>query len=230
MKILYLITARAGSKGLPNKNIKPLHGKPLFLYSVDFALENMTKNDELCISTNDESLISIASNLNINIPFKRPDNLASDTANSTDVIHHAVDFYQNQGKIFDAVLLLQPTSPLRTKDDFKNLMKAFTDDCDMAVSVKISKENPYFSLFEEDEQGFLYKSKKGDFQRRQDCPEVYSYNGSMYLIRISSLKKSKLSEFKKIKKILMPEERSVDIDTMADWILAEYYLTKEKNE
>ena len=82
----------------------------------------------------------------------------------------------------------------------------------------------YFTLFEEDNNGFLYKSKKGDFERRQDCPKVYEFNGSMYLIKIESIKKYKIADFKNIKKIIMPNERSVDIDTIEDWILAEYYL------
>jgi N-acylneuraminate cytidylyltransferase len=97
----------------------------------------------------------------------------------------------------------------------------------MVVSVKIAKENPYFTLFENSSDGFIEKSKLGLFDRRQDTPEVYAFNGSMYLISVDSLKKSKLGDFKKIKKIIMPEERSVDIDTLADWSLAEFYFKNE---
>ncbi len=99
----------------------------------------------------------------------------------------------------------------------------------MVVSVKLAKENPYFTLFEENHEGFLNKSKVGNFERRQDCPEVYAFNGSMYLINIESIKKSRIAELKNIKKIIMPEERSVDIDTLADWTLAEFYLNKNEN-
>jgi N-acylneuraminate cytidylyltransferase len=227
MKILYLIPARAGSKGLPGKNTKKLGSKPLIEYSVDFALKNKNTGDELCISTNDDSVLAIASDLGIDVPFKRPEELASDTASSYDVIMHAIKYYEDNNKFFDLVLLLQPTSPFRNQQDFKNLIKSYDDEVEMVVSVKKSKENPYFTLFEENEFGFLDKSKKGDFQRRQDCPDVFAYNGSMYLIRLDALKNKKINEFKKIKKIIMPEERSVDIDTMADWILAEFYLNKQ---
>ena len=227
MKILYLIPARAGSKGLPGKNTKILGGKPLIVHSIDFALKNIKKGDELCISTNDKEVLEIASDLGIYVPFQRPDDLASDFATSSDVIMHAINYYADNDKYFDSVLLLQPTSPYRNQDDFENLIESYDNEVDMVVSVKKAKENPYFTLFEENEFGFLDKSKKGDFQRRQDCPDVFAFNGSMYLIRITTLKNNTFSEFKKIKKIIMPEERSIDIDTMADWILAEYYLNKQ---
>lgn len=227
MKILYLIPARAGSKGLPGKNTKILGEKPLIVHSIDFALKNIKKGDELCISTNDKEVLEIASDLGIYVPFQRPDDLASDFATSYDVIMHAINYYADNDKYFDSVLLLQPTSPNRNQDDFENMIESYDNEVDMVVSVKKAKENPYFTLFEENEFGFLDKSKKGDFQRRQDCPDVFAFNGSMYLIRVDALKKNTFSGFKKIKKIVMPEERSIDIDTMADWILAEYYLNKQ---
>jgi len=226
MNILYLIPARAGSKGLPGKNIKVLGDKPLILYSIEFAIKNMKYGDELCISTNDEGVLDILRKQGIKVPFKRPDVLASDTANSYDVIMHALEYYEQNNQYFDAVMLLQPTSPFRSQDDVDSIIKMFIEDVDMVVSVKNTKENPYFTLFEENEFGFLTKSKESDFQRRQDCPEVFAFNGSMYLMKVDTLKKTPISGFKKIKKIIMPEERSVDIDTMADWVMAEFYLNK----
>jgi CMP-N,N'-diacetyllegionaminic acid synthase len=226
MKILYLIPARKGSKGLPSKNTKLLGDKPLIEYSIDFALKNLKIEDELCISTNDEAVLAIANSKGIYIPFIRPEELANDNASSHDVIIHAINHYEKLNQIFDAVLLLQPTSPFRTQDDFTHLIKEYDDDTDMVVSVKLAKENPYFTLFEENKDGFLNRSKTGVFERRQDCPDVYAFNGSMYLINIKSIKKSRLTDLKNIKKIIMPEERSVDIDTLADWTLAEFYLSK----
>lgn len=226
MKILYLIPARAGSKGLPNKNIKLLGGKPLFMYSVDFAKAILKPEDKICISTNDTQLIEIAKQEKIEIQFQRPDFLASDTASTYDVMLHAIDFFDERGIFFDALFLLQPTSPFRNNQDFNNIISTYETGCDMAVSVCLAKENPYFSLFEETNDGYLHQSKQADFTRRQDAPNVYSYNGSMYLINIQELKKKKLNQFTRIKKVEMPKERSIDIDTMEDWILAEYYLTK----
>lgn len=229
MRILYLIPARKGSKGLPGKNTKLLGDKPLIEYSIDFALNNVKKDDALCISTNDETVIAIAESKGITIPFIRPEELANDSASSHDVIIHAINQYEKLNQTFDAVILLQPTSPFRIQDDFTNLIKEYSVDTDMVVSVKLAKENPYFTLFEENSEGFLNKSKIGNYERRQDCPEVYAFNGSMYLINIASIKKARISELKNIKKIIMPEERSVDIDTLADWTLAEFYLKNENS-
>jgi CMP-N,N'-diacetyllegionaminic acid synthase len=226
MRILYLIPAREGSKGLPGKNIKILGNKPLIAHTIDFAQKNIKGGDELCISTNDDKVLEIAADLGIHVPFKRPKELSSDTATSYDVIMHALNYYEQKGKSFDAVLLLQPTSPFRVKQDLDDLINSYRNDIDMAVSVKLSKENPYFSLFEENEDGYLNKSKQGNFPRRQDVPPVYAFNGSLYLMNTASLKAKSLGEFKKIKKIIMPEERSIDIDTFADWNLAEFYLDK----
>lgn len=229
MRILYLIPARKGSKGLPGKNTKLLGDKPLIEYSIDFALNNVKKDDALCISTNDETVIAIAESKGITIPFIRPEELANDSASSHDVIIHAINEYEKLNQTFDAVLLLQPTSPFRIQDDFAKLIKEYDNSTEMVVSVKLAKENPYFTLFEQNSEGFLNKSKAGNFERRQDCPEVYAFNGSMYLINIASIKKARISELKNIKKIIMPEDRSVDIDTLADWTLAEFYLKNENS-
>lgn len=228
MGILYLITARGGSKGLPGKNTKILGGKPLIVYSIEFAMNNMREGDEICISSNDQDVLDIASDLGINVPFKRPEELSTDTASSYDVILHAIKFYEDQNKDFDSLVLLQPTSPFRKSEDLQKMILSYNEeDVEMVVTVKKSKENPYFTLFEENEEGFLKKSKEGHFERRQDCPEVFSFNGSIYLYKVTALKEKKISEFTKIKKVVMPEERSIDIDTIADWILAEYYLDKQ---
>lgn len=227
MKTLFVIPARKGSKGLPGKNTKILGDKPLISYSIDFALQNLKSGDELCISTDDPNVISIASKKGIEIPFLRPAYLANDKSSTYDVLIHAINFYKKRGINFDALLLLQPTSPFRSTIDLEKMYSIYSNKLDMVVSVKLSKENPYFNLFEENKMGYIVKSKKNNFDRRQDCPEVYAYNGSMYLINIKSLMNCKIQEFKKIKKILMPEKQSVDIDSMADWLIAEFYLNQK---
>jgi len=226
MRILYLIPARSGSKGLPGKNTKILGDKPLISYSIDFALQNLKNGDELCISTDDENVIDIAIKKGINIPFKRPFELATDSSTTYDVLIHAINHYLILGERFDALLLLQPTSPFRTNNDLKSMLSLYDNNLDMVVSVKIAKENPYFTLFEEN-NGYIVKSKNKNFDRRQDCPEVYAFNGSIYLININSLMNSKINEFTKIRKFVMPDERSIDIDSLADWLLAEFYLDKQ---
>jgi N-acylneuraminate cytidylyltransferase len=223
VRFLFLIPARAGSKGLPGKNTKIFLGKPLITYSIDFALANMRADDELCISTDDENVLAIAKKNGIHIPFIRPPELSSDEASTYDVILHAINYYKSINKSFDVLFLLQPTSPIRIKEDFEKMIAVYHHSLDMVVSVKISKENPYFTLFEESKRGFLIKSKKKNFERRQDCPNIFTFNGSMYMINMNSIVRSNINEFKKVKKVVMPEDRSVDIDTLADWVLAEFY-------
>jgi CMP-N,N'-diacetyllegionaminic acid synthase len=226
MKMLILIPARAGSKGLTGKNVKILGNLPLIVHTILFAKQIVGPDDQICISTNDNAVIEIARTYGLSVPFVRPEVLASDTAGSYDVIMHAINYYKNIHQRFDSLLLLQPTSPFRIIEDFHNLKTIYNEGCDMAVSVSVSKNNPYFNLFEEDVMGYLMKSKESDAVRRQDCPEVYEYNGSFYLIDVKSLIKSNIKNFSKIRKYVMPEERSIDIDDMKDWQVAEYFLNE----
>lgn len=229
MKSLYLIPARSGSKGLINKNKKILADKPLIFHSIDFALQNIKKDEMLCISSDDEEILKMASNKGIEIHFKRPKSLATDDTSMDEVLINALNYFEGQNIYFDKIILLQPTSPFRENSDLEEMIKLFNLDLDMVVSVNKSKQNPYFNLFEEDERGFLQKSKEPSFDRRQDCPEVFSYNGSIYIINTKSLQKFKINQFKKIKKYLMSNVKSTDIDDIADWKLAEYYMSINEN-
>lgn len=228
---LMLIPARAGSKGLPGKNTKVLGKLPLISHTLIFAEKIRTDKDIICVSSNDDGVLAITESFKgVETPFKRPDELSSDTTGSYEVIMHALQHYEGLGIEFENVLLLQPTSPFRTIEDYENLISKYNSECDMVVSVNISKNNPYFNLFEESPEGFLAKSKVSQATRRQDCPDVFAFNGSMYLINVKSLKKTDLKGFTKIIKIVMPEERSIDIDNMKDWKIAEYFLNIRLNE
>ena len=231
LKTLFFIPARAGSKGLPKKNIKLLGNKELISYTIEFALENCSKNDIICISTDDNKIIDLAKvKYGIDIPFIRPAELANDTASTFDVIKHALEYYLKIGIEFDNLLLLQPTSPFRTEHDLRNIYDLYTKSlADMVVSVKKTKENPYFNLFKETDNGYLEKiipNKK--YFNRQECPPVYTYNGSIYLVNTQKFLELGNFNFKNIIKYEMPESRSVDIDTEADWVLAEYYQISKK--
>lgn len=226
MNILFLITARGGSKGLPGKNIKPLGGKPLLWYSIDFARE-FTDDENICLSTDSEEIIALAEERRLKVPFKRPQHLASDSASSYEVIIHALNYYKALGKNFKAIVLLQPTSPFRKKEFLDEMLEQYDESLDMVVSVKECHDNPYFSLFEENETGFLQKSKSGAFTRRQDAPKVYAYNGSIYLINVASLFRSNIANFHKTKKYIMNEYYSIDIDSQFDWLVAETLVNSE---
>lgn len=227
MKSLFLITARGGSKGIPHKNIKPLAGKPLIYYSIDIARQ-FVQDSDICLSTDDDTIIKTAEKYGLKIPFKRPDYLASDTAGSYEVILHAIQFLEQQGKIYDNVVLLQPTSPFRTKEDVIGCVNKYDSDCDMVVTVKQASSNPYYDIFEEDENGNLVISKgDGKIIRRQDAPKCYEYNGAVYVINVNSLKVKHINDFKKVRFYEMNDINSVDLDTMLDWKYAEM-LIKEK--
>jgi N-acylneuraminate cytidylyltransferase len=223
MNFLVVITARGGSKGIPKKNIKLLNGKPLIQYSIDIAKAVADKAD-ICFTTDSDEIITVAKNLGLDVPFKRPDALATDTANSRDVILHALETYESLNKkTYDAVLLLQPTSPFRTLEQVKDCIKLYNNSMDMVVSAKLASANPYYNLYEED-NGFLKPSKEGNYTRRQDCPEVWEFNGAIYVINATSLRSKKMKAFCKVKKYIMSEETSIDIDTPLDWKIAEFCL------
>lgn len=220
MKPLVIIPARGGSKGIPRKNIKLLDGKPLIQYTIEAAISVFPK-ELICISTDDFDIISVAEDCGLNVPFIRPNELAGDTIGTNEVLIHALEFYESMGILPDTIILLQPTSPFRNAEHIRSAIKHYNEDFDMLVSVKESNANPYFVLREENHEGWLVKSKDGDYNRRQDCPLVYEINGAIYIINVNSLKSKKISDFKKVKKYLMDEFSSHDIDNNFDWLVAE---------
>jgi N-acylneuraminate cytidylyltransferase len=225
LKPLVIIPARGGSKSIPKKNIKLLAGKPLLHYTIEVALELFNAED-ICVSTDSEEIKGVAEQLNITVPFLRPKSLATDTAGTRDVLLHAVDFYKE--KAYDTIVLLQPTSPFKTSKHVKEALQLFTSEIDMVVSVYESDLNPYYNLFEEKADGFLQQSKPSQITRRQDCPKVYAYNGAVYIINIASLQKKAINQFNKIIKYTMDKKSSLDIDTMEDWQLAEFYINQQQ--
>lgn len=222
---LFLIPARGGSKGLPGKNIRPLLGKALILHSLDFAKSVANENDIIYLSTDDETIRNVALKAGYTVPELRPPALATDESPTEDTIKFTIENYLAKGIKFDKIVLLQPTTPFRNQDHFNEMMN-LGNDTDMVVSVCISKQNPYFNLFEESASGYLHVSKAGNYKRRQDCPEVYQYNGSIYIIDYKAfLTKKTISAFDKVRKYVMDSKYSIDIDTELDFKFAE--LTAE---
>ena len=227
MKELVIIPARAGSQRIKNKNIKKLNGKPLVEYSIDHA-KSIFDNHKICVTTDCTKIKNIALQKGLDVPFLRPKELSSDTSPTQDAIMHAIDWYEKNQYIPDVVILLQPTSPLRDINDIKKAMEIFNMSIDMVVSVKKSKSNPYYNLFEE-ENGFLYKSKKSTVTRSQDGPEVWEFDGSIYIINVKSLKDKQIKDFTKIIKYEIKNPlRSVDVDDIIDFDYAEFVLKEKK--
>lgn len=227
MKTLVVIPARGGSKGIPHKNIKLLNGKPLICYSIDVARE-FTTDDNICVTTDDDEIIKVVAEYGLKVPFKRPDYLATDTCGSNEVIQHAYQFYADKGVRYDAILLLQPTSPFRKVEFLKEAVALYDDSIDMVTSVKLSSCNPYYDGFEEDADGLLRISKgDGTIERRQDAPSVWQQNGSIYVINPKSLMEKGMAHFTKIRKYAMSELYSVDIDNPFDWKVAELVINEK---
>ncbi len=224
MKSLIIIPARGGSKGLPGKNIKKLAGKPLILYSID-AARQIADDSDICVSTDSKEIIDIVESYGLKTAFVRPESLSTDDATTNDVLRHAFQFYKDLGKTYDNIILLQPTSPFRKKEDLLNAIKLYSNDIDAVVSVKKTGSNPYYVLFEEDGDGFLQKSKQHNYSRRQDCPVVWELNGSIYIINPISLNTK--NSYSKMVKYEMDELYSIDIDTEVDFLWAEFLIEKD---
>ena len=226
MKFLCVITARAGSKGVPGKNIKPLKGKPLIYYTID-AARTVAEDVDICVSTDGDEIIQVVEDYGLKVPFKRPEELASDSAGSYEVLLHAIEHYSSQGKEYDALVLLQPTSPFRNGEHVKEAIELYTGEEEMLVSAYKTKSNPYFVLYESDAEGWINKSKSMEgVTRRQDMPDVYQLNGAIYVINIEALKKTTMNKFTKVKPFEMSEIESADIDTMLDWDYCNFLIEK----
>lgn len=220
---LFIIPARGGSKGIPNKNIKNFGGKKLICYAIDLARQ-FVPDSQICVTTDSGEIKNVVLDYGLNVPFLRPSDLATDYSGTREVIIHALEFYAQSGFKYKTIVLLQPTSPFRQKDHLAQALELFRDGVEMVVSVKEPDSNPYYDLFEESDSGFLVQSKAGSFTRRQDCPKVYKYNGALYIMDAKSVLEKSLNKFERIVKFNMDEISSIDLDTPLDWLWAEFIL------
>jgi N-acylneuraminate cytidylyltransferase len=161
------------------------------------------------------------------VPYRRPAALATDTSGSREVMLDAMQWADDHGIAYDCVVLLQPTSPMRTVADVEQALNLYTADIDMVVSVAEALSNPYYTCYETENDGFLHISKgDGLYTRRQDCPKVWEYNGAVYVINPQSLRAHALGEFKRRIPSVMDRSRSIDLDTLTDWMIAETILAQ----
>lgn len=226
MKILAIIPARGGSKGVLGKNSKLLGGKPLIAYSIEQAIAS-NSFEKIIVSTDDETIAKIALDFGAEVPFKRPYELANDTASSIAVVQHAVDFFASKNEFFDAICLLQPTSPFREKGFIANaISRFFASDSDALVSVlPVPHEyNPHW-VFEPDTKGMLQiaTGEKEIVKRRQELPKAFFRDGAIYLTKIEFVKKGTFYGGK-LGYIESNPDLYANIDTMQDWITAEQKL------
>lgn len=223
--ILVVIPARGGSKGLPGKNIRELCGKPLICYSIDIA-RAITTDDNICVSTDDPNIIDVVESYDCKVPFVRPAEYATDSATTNDVLLHAISYYENLGRHYDKILLLQPTSPLRTISQVNEALSMYRDNIDMVVSV--TQSHAPSVLCNENQDGFVELVFNKNAVGRQAVPEFYEFNGAIYVINVKALKEKGLGNFTKRVKYVMPKESSIDIDDIYDFMLTESILQHTK--
>jgi CMP-N-acetylneuraminic acid synthetase len=199
----------------------------LILYSIEYA-RKFTADENICLSTDDLAIIEVAKSCGLFVPFIRPAELATDEAASYDVIMHALEFYKSKGRFFDSVILLQPTSPFRLIAHLEDCINIYNrTEPEMVMSVKIAKGNPYRILYKEDENGYISNlMNAGNIHRRQDEPIIYQSNGSIYIMKVKSLEEKHYNSFRHIKKYVMQDQYSIDIDTALDWAWCEFLLEK----
>lgn len=221
LKILAIIPARKGSKGIPSKNTKLIYKKPLISWTIE-AAQKSKYIDEIKISTDCLKVKEIAKSYNINIPKLRPQNLSTDSASSDDVIIYEL----NETKGFDIVCMLQPTSPLRNSQDIDLAFKEFFRiRAKSLVSVCKNRHSPFWSFKLEGQYlKSLFPIGKIN-KRRQDLPQTYTLNGAIYISRIDFYKKNHSFLTNKTVPFEMLENKSIDIDNLEDFLTAEEKLS-----
>jgi CMP-N,N'-diacetyllegionaminic acid synthase len=231
MKILGLIPARGGSKGVPRKNIKMLAGKPLLAYTAEPALK-VKSISKVILSTDDPEIAAVGMQLGLEVPFLRPSELALDTTPTLPVVQHALNFLKFQNEVYDAVCLLQPTNPLRNISDIEaSIEKFISGNYDSLFSMlEVPHEHNPFWTFLENDHGFLRLSTGGTepIPRRQLLPKAYHREGSIYITRTEVILEKNSLFGERIGGYLMETECPVNIDTLEDWEKAEEYLLTGK--
>ena len=227
MKILGIIPARGGSKGIPGKNIKPLAGKPLIEYTLDAVLESKQLTLSI-VSTDDTEIANVCNSLGFVVPFMRPCYLAGDESPTLSVIKHALDFYVSKGEIFDAVCLLQVTTPFREHGMIDRAIQKFiSTDADALISVlPVPLEYNAHWQFEPTPDDIL-KITTGEREivtRRQELPKTYIRDGAIYLTKTAVILEQNSLYGKSLTYIENKTDIHVNLDTQEDWQKAEQFL------
>ena len=226
MRVLGIIPARGGSQGLPKKNIKNLNGYPLIAYTIKSARESKLIS-EFIVSTDDIEISKIAMVFGASVPFLRPAEISKSESSSLELIVHALEFYEKKSVFFDAVCLLQPTSPFRPSGAIDDAIVQFTNcnsNCLVSVREVPSHYNPYWT-FKIEESGSLKKVIKQELiTRRQNLPKVFHRDGAIYLFTVDFLKHTDTLISEDTKAFIIDSPELINIDTENDWKVAERYI------
>lgn len=227
MRVLGLIPARGGSKGIPRKNIRPLAGKPLIAWTIEAARASRLLT-RVILSTEDEEIAEVGRQWGVEVPFLRPAELAQDDTPTLPVVLHALDWLESRGESFEAVMVLQPTNPLRIADDIDGAIeRLIATGADSVISfVDVGEKHPArMKVIDEDLRVWdppFAETREG--MRRQDLPKYYLREGSIYLTRVQVLREQKSFKGKDCRAWIIEPQRAVNIDEEVDFLLAEALL------
>jgi CMP-N,N'-diacetyllegionaminic acid synthase len=232
LSIVGIITARGGSKGIPGKNLIPIRGRPLISYTIEAALDSKVL-DRVIVTTDDEKIAEVSRQFGAETPFVRPEHLSGDWAPSYPVVVHALQWMaENEGYFPDYMMLMQPTSPLRIAEDIRNAVAlAQEKDADGVISVYEPKQHPHW-MFELEEDGRFvdFDPHSRELSRRQSLSPQYMLNGSIYLIKRSVIMKQDNFYTAQTYALVMPRERSFDIDSLHDVRVVEMTMEDIANQ
>ena len=232
MSALALILARGGSKGIPAKNIRPLGGRPLIVWSIDVALK-CPSITAVVVSTDSPEIAEVARAAGARVPFLRPAELATDTALQIDAMQHAVAHLEAQGEQYPVIVLLQPTSPFRTVEEVEGAIALLArTGADSVIAVaEVTSQHPMIMYRMDPAQRLsALLSSDGAGVLRQDFPKVYLRTGAVYATRRDVLMQQRSLYGQDSRGYVMPEHRSVNIDGPMDWELAEFYLARRPTD
>ena len=224
-KVLAIIPARGGSKGLPGKNIRTLGVKPLIAWTIESALDNKLI-DMTVVSTDCPKIAAVSRTFGAEVPFIRPDRLSTDQAETADVVLHALNSINEH---FDVIVLLQPTSPFRKSSHIEGALEIYENSKAYSmVSICESQKSPFWMFSLQDDGGLEPIIKdKAQFSRRQELPKTYSLNGAIYVVDVEFFLRNKEFIFEDSKYYLMDYKSSVDIDSLMDFKIAQIFLDEK---
>ncbi len=230
MNIVALICARGGSKGLPGKNIRPLAGLPLIVWSIRQA-KSVARINRVIVSTDSEEIAAVARDAGAEVPFIRPAALAQDNSPEREVWRHAMNYLkETEGAYPDILIAVPATAPLRIPEDLERCLDEYAKgEADTVITVSHAHRNPYFNMVKQRADGqveLVIPPVDGVLSRRQDAPEVYDVTtvayvtGPDFVIRTNNIFEGR------VRHVLIPVERALDIDTLMDFRIAEYLMCK----
>ena len=231
MRVLGLIGARGGSKGVPRKNLVEVAGKPLISYTFEEAAKSAGL-DRIVLTTDDEEIAALARSMHVEVPFLRPEHLATDAAVMADVVMHALDWLKKEEDYSaDAILLLQPTSPLRRVEHIDEALALYErEEADSLVSLSEPQEHPWDMVYMENERMKFALDKYEDLTNRQTYKTFYYINGAIYITRLNLFRSDKNFWGGRVVPYYMDTLDSIDVDTESDLVIADCLLRRRREQ